>query len=42
MTTKRLTVSIAIAAEMLGVHADTIVSWIKIGKLRATRSVAAY
>jgi excisionase family DNA binding protein len=39
MTTKRqrLTVSIAEAAEMLGVHPDTIVRWIKIGKLRATK-----
>jgi excisionase family DNA binding protein len=33
--TKRITISIADAAEMLGVHEDTITRWIKIGKLRA-------
>jgi excisionase family DNA binding protein len=38
MTTKsKLTVSIREAAEMLGVHADTITRWIKIGKLRAVK-----
>jgi excisionase family DNA binding protein len=34
---KKLTVSIAEAAEMLGVHGDTIVRMIKSKKLRATK-----
>jgi excisionase family DNA binding protein len=33
----KLTVSIAEAAEMLGVHADTITRMIRTGKLRAVK-----
>jgi excisionase family DNA binding protein len=33
----KIVVSIREAAEMLGVHEDTIRRWIKIGKLRATK-----
>jgi excisionase family DNA binding protein len=37
VTTKRITISIADAAEMLGVHGDTITRMIKTKKLRATK-----
>jgi excisionase family DNA binding protein len=34
---KPITVSIAEAAEILGVHEDTITNWIKLGILRASK-----